>query len=366
MAKFQSVKKICEFVNVSISNTCIDDFVGVYKTWFRSYRFDNTPVAINKAIGLGFIKFSESLARLKPDLIVVLGDRFEAFAAAAAAMVSRIPIAHIAGGESTFGIIDEAFRHSMTKMSHLHFTATEEYRKRVIQLGESPDRVFNVGSIGLDNIKKMRLLTKFALEKELHFKFNKRNILVTFHPVTLEKNTSQEQFGILLIELDNLENTQIIFTKANADTDGKVINKMIDEYVAKNSHKAIAFTSMGQLRYLSTMQFIDAVVGNSSSGIVEAPSFKIGSIDIGDRQKGRIRAKSVIYSRPTRSDIRKAFRKLYSAEFRKGLKHIINPYDARGGTAHKIKNVLRSYNLDNLLKKSFYNIDFSLKLKRSC
>lgn len=328
----------------------------------------DTAVAINKSIGLGFIKFSESYARLRPDIIVIRGDRFEAFAAAATAMVSGIPIAHIGGGETTLGVIDEAFRHSITKMSQLHFTVTEEYRKRVIQLGENPKRVFNVGAIGLDNIKKLKLLTKEALEKELHFKFNKRNLLVTFHPVTLEKNTSEEQFKNLLDELDSLENTHIIFTKANADTYGRVINRMIDEYVSENSHKAIVFTSMGRLRYLSAMQFVDAVVGNSSSGISEAPNFKIATIDIGDRQKGRVKAKSVIECKPTRQDIRKAFKRLYSGEFKRGLKNVINPFDAGidagKNTAHKIKTILKTYNLFNILKKTFYNIDFTIKKPR--
>jgi len=317
----------------------------------------DTTAAINKSIGLGLIKFSESYARLRPDIVVILGDRFEAFAAAAAAMVSGIPIAHISGGEVTLGVIDEAFRHSITKMSHLHFTAAEVYRKRVIQIGEDPKRVFNVGAIGLDAIKKLKLLTRKELEKELRFKFDKRNLLVTFHPVTLEKNTSGEQFGSLLNELDNLKDTHIIFTKANADTYGRIINQMIDEYVSENSHKAKAFTSMGQLRYLSAMQFVDAVVGNSSSGISEALSFKIGTINIGDRQKGRIRTKNIIDCRPSKADIRSSLKKLYSREFQGGLKNVVNPYGA-GKAAKKIKNVLKNYDIKNILKKTFYDISF--------
>ena len=236
----------------------------------------DTPIGLCKSSSLGLTKFSRAYERLKPEIVVIFGDRFEAFAAAIAAMISRIPIAHINGGESTFGLIDEAIRHSITKMSYLHFTSTEKYRKRVIQLGEDPKKIFNMGAVGLDNIKRMKLLSKKKLEKELNFKFNKYNLLVTFHPVTLENNTSGKHFQNLLDALDELKNTNIIFTKANADTDGRVINKIIDRHVLKNSHKAIVFTSMGRLKYLSTMQFVDAVVGNSSSGIREAPSFIIG------------------------------------------------------------------------------------------
>jgi len=242
-------------------------------------------------------------------------------------------------------------------MSHLHFTAAETYRKRVIQLGEDPHRVFNVGAIGLYNIKTLKLLSKDALEKELGFKFNKHNLLVTFHPVTLENNTSGEQFRNLLDALDELKSTKIIFTKANADTGGKIINKMIDKYVSRNSQKAVSFASMGQLRYLSTMQFVDGVVGNSSSGIAEAPSFKIGTINIGDRQKGRIKTKSIIDCQPAKKDIRKAIKKLYSKQFKDSLKSVANPH-GDGKAAKRIKKVLRGYNLNNILKKSFYDASF--------
>ncbi|UCD54844.1 MAG: UDP-N-acetylglucosamine 2-epimerase (hydrolyzing) [Candidatus Omnitrophota bacterium] len=316
----------------------------------------DTPVGISKSIGSGLMEFSKAYERLKPDIVVILGDRFEAFAAAASAIVSGIPIAHIHGGEATFGVVDEAFRHSITKMSHLHFTSTQEHRKKVIQLGEDPKSVFNVGAIGLDNIKGLRLLSKNSLEEELDFKFARKNLLVTFHPVTLEKNTSKKQFQNLLDELDALEDTHIIFTKANADTYGRVINRMIDDYVPQRPYKAIAFTSMGQLKYLSAMQFVDAVVGNSSSGIIEMPSFKKATIDIGDRQKGRVKAKTVIECRPTREDIRRAFKKLYSEGFKRTLKDAVNPYEPGKPTASKIKTILKNHNLNNILKKTFYNI----------
>ncbi len=320
----------------------------------------DTTVAINKSIGLGFIKFSESYARLKSDIIVILGDRFEAFAAATSAMVSRIPIAHISGGEATLGVIDEAFRHSITKMSHLHFTSTEEYRKRVIQLGEEPKRVFNVGPIGLDSIKRLKLLSKEVLEKDLNFNFNRHNLLVTFHPVTLEDNTSKQQFQNLLRVLDSLKDTHVIFTKANADTNGRIINEMIDDYTSRNSNKSIVFTSMGQLKYLSTMQFVDAVVGNSSSGIVEAPNFRIGTINIGDRQRGRIRAKSIIDCGTTKKNIEEATKKLYSKEFQMSLRKVISPH-GDGNAAKRIKRVLKTYNLNGILKKPFYDIDFKYR-----
>ena len=241
----------------------------------------DTNIGISKSMGLAQISFSEAYEELKPDIVVVLGDRYEIFSATSTAMIARLPIAHLHGGETTEGAFDEAIRHSITKMSHLHFTATNEYKNRVIQLGENPNRVYNVGGMGIENIKRLKLLSKEEFEKSIDFKLNKKNILVTFHPVTLEKSTAKQQFQELLNAIDKLEDTNIIFTKANSDTDGRVINSMIDEYVNKNSLKSVCFTSLGQLRYLSALQYIDAMVGNSSSGLGEAPSFKIGTINIG-------------------------------------------------------------------------------------
>ncbi len=340
------------------------EFGLTYKEVEKEFKIDkkiemllssDTPVGISKSMGLAQISFAESYEELKPDIVVVLGDRYEIFSAAAAAMIARIPIAHIHGGEATEGLIDESIRHSITKMSHLHFTAAEDYRKRVIQLGEDPKRVFNVGGMGIENIKRLKLLNREEFEKSINFKFNKKNILVTFHPVTLENSTSKEQFQELLEVLDSLEETSIIFTKANSDTDGRVINQMIDDYVSKNSNRAAAFASLGQLRYLSALQFMDAVVGNSSSGLIEAPSFKIGTINIGDRQKGRIKAESVIDCAPNRKEIREAFEKLYSAEFQGRLKNVSNPY-GDGMVSRKIVEILKKMNLSNILKKSFYDI----------
>jgi GDP/UDP-N,N'-diacetylbacillosamine 2-epimerase (hydrolysing) len=313
---------------------------------------------VSAAMGNAMVSAPEVWEKLNPDVIVVLGDRYEILALVASAHVFRIPIAHIHGGELTEGAFDDSFRHAITKMSLLHFTATDEYRMRVIQLGESPDRVFNTGALALDSIKTLKLLSKEELEKELKFIFNKRNLLVTFHPVTLESN-SGAQFQNLLYVLDELQETNIIFTKANADPGGSVINRMIDEYVSENITKSVVFASMGHLRYFSTIQYVDAVVGNSSSGIIEVPSFKTGTINIGDRQKGRMKAKSVIDCSPDKNDIIKAFEQLYSEDFQKKIMQVSNPYDG-WNTAGKIVHILKS-EINNLeLKKEFYNIDFKI------
>ena len=316
----------------------------------------DTPIGISKSMGLAQISFAEAYEELQPDMLVVLGDRYEIFSAVSVAMIARIPIAHLHGGETTEGAFDESIRHSITKMSHLHFTATDTYRKRVIQLGEHPKRVFNVGGMGIENIKRLKLLSKEEFEKSIDFKLNKKNILITFHPVTLENATAKEQFQELLNAVDILKSTNIIFTKANSDTDGRVINQMIDEYVSQNSDKSVAFTSLGQLRYLSALQYVDAMVGNSSSGLAEAPSFQIGTINIGDRQKGRIMAKSVINCKSDRESIADAFEKLYSKAFQEVLKTSTNPY-GDGCASLKIIEELKKVDLENILKKSFYDLE---------
>jgi len=309
---------------------------------------------ITKSMGLGMVGFADALNELNPDLIVVLGDRFEIFSAVSASMIAKIPVAHLHGGETTEGVIDESIRHSITKMSHLHFVANEVYENRVIQLGEHPERVFNVGGLGVDNINKLNLLSKEKFEKAINFSLGEKNILVTFHPVTLEKKTSEIQFRELLNSLDKLQNTKIILTKANSDTDGRVINSMIDEYVAKHDN-CVAFTSMGQIRYLSALQFMDGVVGNSSSGLTEAPSFRIGTIDIGDRQKGRIKADSVISCSPTKNSIDDAFTYLYSKEFKAIVSTVENPY-GDGGASEEIVKIIKEVCLNDLLKKTFHDL----------
>ena len=315
----------------------------------------DSEVGISKSMGLAMIGFADALERLKPDMIVVLGDRFEIFSAASAAMIAKLPIAHLHGGEATEGLIDEPIRHSITKMSQLHFTSTEEYRSRVIQLGEQPDRVFNVGAVGIDNIKMLNLLDRTEFEKSIGFDLGKRNLLITFHPVTLETDTAEEQFANLLAVLDELDDTHLIFTKTNADTDGRIINAMIDEYVADRKETTVAFTSLGQLRYLSAMQYMDGVVGNSSSGLLEIPNFKIGTVNIGDRQRGRVKAKSVIDCEPTKGGIREAVFTLFTSEFGKRLEGMTNPY-GDGVASNKIAKIIRDYPLDGILKKPFFDV----------
>lgn len=317
----------------------------------------DTPISVSKSMGLGLISYSEAFNELEPDALILLGDRFEVFSAAAAATVCKVPIFHLHGGERTEGAYDESFRHSITKMSHLHFTSTEEYRKRVIQLGESPDRVFNVGAIGLDNINNIQLYSKESLERELQIVFNKRSLLVTFHPETLGNDDSVDNFSNLLEVLDDLNDTTLIFTKANSDNQGRAINQEIDSYVAKNKHKSIAFASMGVRKYLSTMQYVDGVIGNSSSGVIEAPSFKVGTVNIGERQKGRIKAASVIDCNSKKESIKKAIELLFSDKFRAKLSNVVSPY-GDGTTALKIIEIIKHYDINNILNKSFYDLDF--------
>lgn len=313
----------------------------------------DTPVGIAKSMGLGLSGFADALNELHPDLIVVLGDRFEIFSAVSAALVARIPVAHVHGGETTEGSIDEALRHSITKMSHLHFVAAEEYRQRVIQLGEQPDHVFMVGGLGVDNIKRMKLLDREALEQSLGIQLGEKSLLVTFHPVTLETGTAADQMAALLAVLDGLHDTQLVFTMPNADTDGRVLKTMIEQFVAQHANSR-AYTSLGQLRYLSCLAHVDGVVGNSSSGLLEAPSFQKGTINIGDRQRGRLQAASVINCEPTRESITTALKHLYSAGFHTGLRNVRNPY-GEGGASEKLLATLKSAALDGVLKKSFYN-----------
>jgi GDP/UDP-N,N'-diacetylbacillosamine 2-epimerase (hydrolysing) len=320
----------------------------------------DSDIGLCKSIGLGLIGFSEALARLSPDILIILGDRFEAFAAASAAMVCRIPIAHIHGGEATYGLIDEPIRHSITKMSHLHFTSTEKYRQRVIQLGEHPSRVYNVGALGIENIKNIALLSRKQLEKKINFALGKKCILVTFHPVTLENKTAKNQFKNLLDALKKFRKFRIIFTKTNADTDGRIINQMIDDFVENNKDRCIAFTSMGQVNYLSTLKHVDAVIGNSSSGIIEAPSLQTPTINIGERQKGRVKADSIIDCEPSDHEITAAMNLALSEEFKARFVNIQNPYEGHD-TTYSILYVLKKADLANILKKQFYKIPFTDK-----
>ena len=314
----------------------------------------DTPTSVNKSIGLGLIGFTDSLKRLSPDFVVLLGDRFESFSAAIAAFIMRIPIIHLYGGELTQGLIDEGIRHSITKLSYLHFVSTEVYRKRVIQLGESPERVFNVGALGLDNIKNLKLLEKDELERVLNYRLDKKTILLTFHPVTLENNTSEKNFREILKALDQLKNYNIIFTKPNADTEGRIIAKLIDNYVLENPKRAIEFTSLGKLKYLSLMKYVDMIMGNSSSGIIEAPSFKKPTINIGDRQKGRVKAESVIDCEVNKESIIRAVKKAEQMD----LSNIENPYGDGNASVRIIEILKKQVRKGINLKKEFYDINF--------
>ncbi|MFJ3044323.1 UDP-N-acetylglucosamine 2-epimerase [Herbaspirillum chlorophenolicum] len=316
----------------------------------------DTSAGISKSMGLGMIGFADAYAELTPDLVLVLGDRFEIFAAAATAMAARIPIAHLHGGETTEGAIDEAIRHSITKMSHFHFVANVAYRHRVIQLGEDPARVFTVGGLGLDNLARLKLLSREDLENSLQFKLRPRNLLVTFHPATLDQNESSDQFTELLAALDTLDDTGLIFTMPNADNESRELIRMVEDFVASHP-AACAFQSLGQLRYLSCMQLVDGVVGNSSSGLIEAPSLHKGTINIGARQNGRLKADSVIDCLPVRNDIVAALEYLFSAPFQARLGGISNPYGLPGAS-DRIVGMLGSLELDGVLQKRFHDLEF--------
>lgn len=315
----------------------------------------DTSVGISKSIGLGLIGFADFFERTKPDWILVLGDRFEIFAAVTAAMIARIPVAHCHGGEATEGLIDEAIRHSITKMSHLHFTSTTEYRNRVIQLGEQPDSVFHVGALGIENINRLNLLNKEEFESSIDFKLSNLNFLVTFHPVTLDNASAEQQFVELVQALSVFKEAKIIITKPNADHDGRVIIKLIDEFVSKNPTNAISFITLGQIRYLSAIKHCQVVIGNSSSGLIEVPSFKKPTINIGDRQQGRIEAKSVISCKPEKKSIIEAINLALSEEFQNQLPNIKNPY-GEGNSSVKILDTILSKSINNILKKKFYKI----------
>ncbi|RPD45522.1 UDP-N-acetylglucosamine 2-epimerase [Paracnuella aquatica] len=312
----------------------------------------DSDTAIVKSAGLGMIGYADALNRLRPDWIVLLGDRFEAFAAAATAYLKKIPIIHLHGGEVTAGATDEGLRHSITKMSTLHFTATEVYRKRVLQLGEPESQVYNVGAIGLDNIQQLTLLNRPDLEHSLGISLSKPVLLVTYHPVTLEHSSSETQMQALLEALPEMAEAQIIFTLPNADADGRVLIRMIQDYVQQAGTNATAFTSLGQLRYLSLMQQSAVVVGNSSSGIIEAPSFRVPTVNIGDRQKGRMAADSVIHCQTDKASIVAAIRQALSPEFKALCVNVDNPYGT-GGATEKIMEVLHRQLSSVNLKKEF-------------
>lgn len=316
----------------------------------------DTDSGIAKSTGLGIVGFADALRRMTPDAVLVLGDRFETFAMVSAAYLMKIPVIHLHGGETTEGATDEGMRHAITKMAYLHFTSTEAYRKRVIQLGEDPGRVFNVGAIGLDNIRSLQLLKKSALEKELGVSLTAPYAVVTFHPVTLEHATAELQFDALAKALLSQKNLQIVFTYPNADASGRVIIARIRDFVQANADRAVAFPSLGVIKYLSAVKHADLVIGNSSSAIIEVPSLHKPVINIGDRQKGRVRADNVIDVEPDTEQISKAIRKALSDSFRKQCDSIANPY-GDGRTARRIIAVMKKSLKDIDLKKKFFDID---------
>lgn len=317
----------------------------------------DTNAAMSKAVGLAIISFSDYFKRIKPDMVVILGDRYEIFAVATAAAIEHLPIAHLCGGDTTEGAIDEFLRHSITKMSYLHFTSTAQYKKRVEQLGESPDRVYNVGATGVENILNVELMDKSDLERSIGFKLDTDFALVTFHPATMEEATAGEQVNELFNALDQFKDIKFIFTKANSDANGRIINQMIDEYV-NNNPNTVAFTSLGIVRYLSAMKYAIMVIGNSSSGIYEAPSFRIPTINIGDRQKGRLQGETVINCEANAQEIVDAINLGRSIEFRNSLIDTRSPYEG-SNPSQEIVNIIKEYlNNDKIdLKKKFYDLE---------
>lgn len=315
----------------------------------------DTPTGITKSIGLSVCGFADTFAELKPDMLLILGDRYEILSAVTAAMIFGIPVIHVHGGELTEGAYDDSIRHAITKMSHLHFVSTDEYRLRVIQMGEQPDRVYNVGALGIDNILGLPLLSRNELEKQINFSLGKRNLLVSFHPATLEQGMAYTQIQELLSALGELKDTHILFTQPNADNEGRQIMDLIRHFVYENQNTSQVFTTLGQIRYLSAIKWVDGVIGNSSSGIIEAPSLGTGTINIGDRQKGRVRASSVIDCLPEKKAIMDAVKQLYSDKFQSGLQAIENPYGTGGGS-EKIVRILLEMDTSDILKKHFFDL----------
>ncbi|MBF0619478.1 MAG: UDP-N-acetylglucosamine 2-epimerase (hydrolyzing) [Candidatus Omnitrophica bacterium] len=315
---------------------------------------DDSLQAMACAMGKCLEGVARALGRLKPDMIVCMGDRYEMLSAASAAMACRIPVVHLSGGEITHGAMDDQIRHAITKLSHLHLVSTHEHRWRVIQMGESPERVFNVGEVGLADIRKLEYLSRLEIEKELAFRFLRKNYLVTYHPVTLEEDYGYRGLGALLTALDHQKDTLTIFTKCNADPAGKRFNRAIEKYVAARPGRTILFDSLGRKRYLSVLRQVDAVVGNSSSGIVEAPSFNVPSVNIGARQEGRARAASVIDCAADSGSIAKALVKACSAAFVRKTSRVKNPYEGKG-IGHVVA-ILKKVSLRGLLQKEFMDI----------
>ena len=332
-----------------------DGFKIDYKIPIIDENAKDDAVATVKSMAKALSGFADAYNELKPDLVVVLGDRYEILAAAEAAMIERIPIAHIHGGEVTEGAYDDAIRHSITKMSHLHFTSTEEYRKRVLQLGEQPDRVFYVGAPGVENIKKFPLMGKEEVEESVNFKLDENTILVTYHPVTLGEHTAEKDIKEFIAALEERKDLRVFFTMPNSDTGSQAIVDAINEFVANNPNRSIAYKSLGIKRYLSVMKYAGAVVGNSSSGLLEVPSFGIPTLNIGDRQKGRMAADSVYNCETDKNSILEGLDVIMSPAFKKKASEIHNPYE-KANTAEEIFKVISTYPLKVLSQKHFYDL----------
>ena len=318
----------------------------------------NTQCSIVKSMGLALLGFSESLNKIKPDILILLGDRFEAFCAAAAAVVLNVPIAHIHGGELTEGAIDDAFRHAITKMSYLHFASTEEYRKRIIQMGEEPDRVFNVGSLGVENIRKLKLLDRDELQKELGIDLSKPYCVCTFHPETLEPDKTIDHLYELIGALDKVNNQAIIFTGSNADSKGKKINQIIKSFVDERRSRTYFFLNLGQLKYLSLLKYAQFVVGNSSSGIIEAPALGIPTINIGSRQNGRVKPQSVFDSKPQKDEILKTITYVLENSSKLSGKSLDSLFKG-DDVAKRIYDTCISFLKNGIKNKHFYDIQFN-------
>jgi UDP-hydrolysing UDP-N-acetyl-D-glucosamine 2-epimerase len=316
---------------------------------------DDSPVGVARAMARGLAGCAEALDRLKPDILVVLGDRYEALAAAEAAMILRVPIAHIHGGEATEGAIDDVIRHAITKLAHVHFAAAEIYRERILQLGEPPERVFTVGAPGLDHIDKVKILSRTELEGDLGFRFGERNLLITYHPVTVHRASSTAAVRRLLDALDRRPEMHMVITRSNADVGGRAINAMIGDYERAHPSRVIALSSLGQQRYLSVMAHADAVVGNSSSGIIEAPAMGKPAVNIGPRQQGRARAPSVIDCADDTEAILAAVECALSPHMRAKAAQRESPYGS-GGASKRIKDVLATIEFDRLLAKEFHQL----------
>lgn len=328
-----------------------DGFTIDYKVYMADDKASDNANTTAKAISRGVSGFADAFDVLQPDLLLILGDRYEMLAVASTALIYKIPIAHLHGGELTEGAFDDAIRHAITKMSHLHFTSTEAYRQRVIQLGEQPERVFNVGALGVENVMKNDFMTKEDIEKSLNFELSDKCFLCTYHPVTLSNMSSEMQVMNLLEALDDYNEFHIIFTYSNSDTNSQIIIKRIQEYVNRNQGRCMFIPSLGQRRYFSVLKYVKAVIGNSSSGIIEVPSFGVPTLDIGDRQKGRIAADSVIHCGYSIDEIKDGLKKVFDYESSK----IDNPY-YKEGTCDAVLSVIKNYPLDKLVQKHFYDI----------